>query len=241
MDEPPPPEPKRYYQTGNPKWPYPDWTQYRSIEEARCELQTEGRALIPSAELGDVVGTTLIRLLESAAPYPGDPTPDDDPADDDRFLIEGRTIHLWVIRDLHRNTTCYFDVDMACHPDFQPALEYAHRCAVDSKQEVSQEWVSHQHERMGTWIEQKIEHIIENSRPYLYDADFSLRQEKRCEVYWDPDNTDHVLVEDLKQERVWYLPRQFFEDPEFDIASWYQARLLSKFNEEKGTSPFESA
>lgn len=93
---------------------------------------------------------------------------------------------------------------------------------------------------MGTWIEQKLERMIENSRPYMYDANYSLRHDKRCEVYWDPNNTDQILVEDLKQERVWYLPRQLFENPDFDIASWYQARLLSRFGDEPGANPFES-
>ncbi|KJA14738.1 hypothetical protein HYPSUDRAFT_208466 [Hypholoma sublateritium FD-334 SS-4] len=106
-------------------FPVPE--QFGSEAEYRWFLGVEGRSLRPRAPLGDIIGPLLISVLEAGGSYPGDRGPA--LREGQRFIIEQTTPQGHLIRDLQRDSTTYFDLELSNHPDFEPAREYAYRCA----------------------------------------------------------------------------------------------------------------
>ncbi len=211
----------------DPELPYPQEREDISREEYLWDLGCEGRILRPVRLLGDMLGHILVHVLMDAAPYPGDPPVEPGPPDQrPRFVAEAITPRMHRIRDARRNIVTYFDHHLLLNPDFMPALEYAHRCAVAGETVLNPEWLVSRHERMGPLIESALEHDLQMQRPFIDDCDFNRRNIPRCHVQWNPDDHEQIYIIDSITRRTWYLPRYLIEYLMFDFATWFQTRLL---------------
>lgn len=208
----------------------------RLNDEQLWKLGTEGQTLVSTTRIGDLIGVLLTRVLDGGGPYPGDALFSSGySTDDERFIIERVTDHLHLIRDLHRNVTTYYSNEHVLDPDFQPAVDYAKRCAMHAEIPMDITWnIVSVHEKMGPLIEREIERLLESYRPYLYDVNYEERHNRRIDVRWDVSYPDHVLIEDLHVCRIWSLPASLYSDGDFDLWEWYSNRLLSQYDDYEG-------
>jgi hypothetical protein len=212
----------------NPNIVFPTLNDSLDHEQDLWNLGIEGRTLRSRTRLEDIITPAVSQILEDGAPYPGDDHYIyDNYNHENRFILEPETSYLYLLHDRHQDAVSYLDRDFCLHPDFQPALEYAHRSAIKNHVPLEDGWLLGDHQKMGPMLERRVETIVQQSRPFLYDCRYELRTKNRMEAHFDPVDHNRILIEDKYSRRVWALPRVRLTDQSFDLPLWYQKRLLA--------------
>jgi hypothetical protein len=206
----------------------------RLTPEQVWELGAQGLTTRLSCPIGDVMGRTLLAILEGSGPYPGDKT-HEGPEDRLRFIQVEFRDSCYIIKDNDRNEEVYYHLESLTETCL-PALRYAERCAQKLDIFLPPKWRFGPQLTMGTALEDAMERAVENGRPYL-NEDYQGRLEPRCRVLVDPKNRNLLIIKDLIDSRAWRIPRDLLRMADFDAAKWYQETLAHRV--ENQLSPFE--
>ena len=171
--------------------PFPERREFPTAEAYNWHLGVEGCVLRPETVIGDILAPLLIKILETGGQYPGDQAHWNN---NDRFIIETYMPGGHLIRDKRWNVTTFFDNEHMTYPDFKPALEYAHHCAIATGEPLPEVWHTEDHEAVGPLLERQVEHLVEEGRPYLHDQSYAELWQRRCNVYWDSNDIQQLLV-----------------------------------------------
>jgi len=193
--------------------------------EQLWELGAQGTVERSANPIGDVLGTTLLAILEGSGPYPGDET-QQGPKENLWFTLEDFQDSFYVVKDNDRNEEIYFHIQ-SLTKTCRPAVRYAKQCADKLEISVPPQWQLAPQVEMGPALETAMERAVEKGRPYRNEWDYEGRLEPRCRVIVDPLSSGGTfIVKDLIDKRSWRISRSLLTTVDFDPAKWYQEKLL---------------
>ena len=151
-----------------------DLTDQISLEQL-WELGAQGTIERSANPIGDVLGTTLLAILEGSGPYPGDET-QEGPKENLRFTLEDFQDSFYVIKDNDRNEEIYFHI-RSLTKTCRPAVRYAKKCADKLGISLPPRWHFAPQIEMGPVLETAMERAVEKGRPYQHEWDYQGRLE----------------------------------------------------------------
>lgn len=178
-----------------------DSTDQISLEQL-WELGMQGTIEHSANPIGDVLGTTLLAILEGSGPYPGDET-QEGPKENSRFTLEDFQDSFYIVKDNDQDEDIYFYIQ-SLTKTCRPAVRYAKRCADKLRIILPSQWHYAPQIEMGPVLETAMERAIEKGRPYQHEWDYQGWLKPRCQVIVDPLSSGGTfIVKDLIDKHSW--------------------------------------
>jgi hypothetical protein len=178
----------------------------------------------PYRPIGEVLGNILARILTACEPYPGDHQ--FHYSGGRRFKVVRIADDTYRIHDLHQQVYSYLPAETVRDPEFEPSVWYTWRCSLRTGI-THQGWSEDITQlTMAGVLEREICRRLREGIPYRPDETYPIAPlAHRFEVFIDPLDNDLFLIQDLQWDIFIRLPRILVEQPEFDVADWYNDQL----------------